>query len=100
MLVDVQGEKDGANVDLEVVHGGRGKRKSVRDIAPEDIFERGITTIKQTTINGAFKKEDWVDACKAIALLFIYLFSIMLFHLMLQGLMSILRYLNMLQNMV
>jgi len=99
VLVDGQGEKDGANVDLEVVHRGRGKRKSVRDIAPKEIFERGITTIKLTTIS-AFKKEDWVDACKAIALLFNYLFSIMLFHLMLQGLMSILRYLNMLQSMV
>lgn len=74
LLVDdaADGDKDGAaDADLEIVDGGRGKRKSVREIAPKNMFKRGLTTMKQTTINGVWKKEDREDACKAIALFFL-----------------------------
>jgi hypothetical protein len=61
---------EGDNVDLELGDDAKGKRKSQGELATKDLFKRGLTTARQTTINGAFKKEVRDDACKDIALFF------------------------------
>jgi hypothetical protein len=61
---------EGDNVDLELGDDAKGKRKSQGELATKDLFKRGLTTARQTTINGAFKKEVREDACKDIALFF------------------------------
>ncbi|KAK2420281.1 hAT dimerization domain-containing protein [Trifolium repens] len=48
---------EGVDVDLEVGDDAKGKRKSQGELATKDLFKRGLTTARQTTINGAFKKE-------------------------------------------
>lgn len=71
IVVDADGDKDGAaDAELEIISGGRGKRKSAGEIAHKNMFKRGLTTMKQSTINGVWKKEDRENACKAIALFF------------------------------
>ncbi|GAU28685.1 hypothetical protein TSUD_215920 [Trifolium subterraneum] len=70
-------KKIGVNFDIEGDnHGGddndadpRGKRKSQGELKSKDLFKKGLTT-RQTTINGAFKKDIREDACKDIALFF------------------------------
>lgn len=70
IVVDDGDKDDAADADLEFVSGGRGKRKGAGEIAPKNMFKRGLTTMKQSTINGVWKKEDREIACKAIALFF------------------------------
>ncbi|GAU26503.1 hypothetical protein TSUD_361360 [Trifolium subterraneum] len=70
-------KKIGVNFDIEGDnHGGddddvdpREKRKSQGELKSKVLFKKGLTT-RQTTINGAFKKDIREDACKDIALFF------------------------------
>jgi hypothetical protein len=68
--VDLDIEGDNHGDDAEVGDGAKGKRKSQGELATKDLFKRGLTKAKQTTINGAFKKDIREDACKDIALFF------------------------------
>ncbi|KAK2352441.1 hypothetical protein QL285_096432 [Trifolium repens] len=61
---------EGVDDDLEVGDDAKGKRKSQGELTTKDLFKRGLTAARQTTINGAFKKEIREDACKDIALFF------------------------------
>jgi hypothetical protein len=61
---------EGDNVDLELGDDAKEKRKSQGELATKDLFKRGLTRARQTTINSAFKKEVREDACKDIALFF------------------------------
>lgn len=91
--ISIEGGSVVANDDLEVAGCSSGKRKSQMEIAPKDMFKRGITsTLKQTTINGNYKQKLRDEACKDIALFF----TIILFHLMLQGLKNFKKCLNLL----
>jgi hypothetical protein len=64
---DIEGDDPSDNVPEA---DPRAKRKSQGELKTKDLFKRGLTTARQTTINGAFKKDIREDACKDIALFF------------------------------
>ncbi|GAU41171.1 hypothetical protein TSUD_89670, partial [Trifolium subterraneum] len=61
---------EGDNRDADVSDGAKGKRKSQVELQRNNMYKRGLTQAKQTTINGAYKKGIRDDACKDIALFF------------------------------
>ncbi|GAU47349.1 hypothetical protein TSUD_302190 [Trifolium subterraneum] len=61
---------EGDNRDADVSDGATGKRKSQVELQRNNMYKRGLTQAKQTTINGAYKKGIRDDACKDIALFF------------------------------
>ncbi|GAU45878.1 hypothetical protein TSUD_401040 [Trifolium subterraneum] len=63
---DIEGDNHGGDDDDA---DPRGKRKSQGELKSKDLFKKGLTT-RQTTINGAFKKDIREDACKDISLFF------------------------------
>ncbi|PNY07001.1 HAT family dimerization domain containing protein [Trifolium pratense] len=52
----------GDNRDADVGDGAKEKRKSQGELARKDMYKRGLTRAKQTTINGAYKKDITEDA--------------------------------------
>ncbi|GAU29429.1 hypothetical protein TSUD_149990 [Trifolium subterraneum] len=61
---------EGDNRDADVSDGAKGKRKSQVELQRNNMYKRGLTQAKQTTINGAYKKGIKDDACKDIVLFF------------------------------
>ncbi|PNX60320.1 hypothetical protein L195_g060125, partial [Trifolium pratense] len=55
--LNIEGDNRGGDADLEVGDGAKGKRKSQGELATKDLFKRGMTKTKQTTINCVFKKD-------------------------------------------
>ncbi|CAJ2670809.1 unnamed protein product [Trifolium pratense] len=67
--INIEGDADVEVGDGDAA-GAKGKRKSQGELARKDMYKRGLTQAKQSTINGAYKKETREDACKDIALFF------------------------------
>ncbi|GAU40481.1 hypothetical protein TSUD_286370 [Trifolium subterraneum] len=60
--VDINIEVD--NHDADVSDDAKGKRKSQVKLQRNNMYKRGLTQAKQTTINGAYKKGIRDDACE------------------------------------